>query len=119
MKNKIDKEYKDDFDYINAINKFSNKDMLKLALYQEWVKRRYSKPDSKISIIISLLGVLIGAVVLTWKVKGDQFAHILMIITVILLALSIFMMFIKYFREAENEIDKLNAIRNAIEKLTK
>ena len=118
MSDKIDKKYRDDFDYINEIKKFSRKDMLKLALYQEWVKRRYTKPDSKRSIVISIVGLLLGAVALTWKLKDEPTSLILMLIADILLGLSALAVLKEHWGEQKLEVDKLNAIRNAIEKLS-
>lgn len=49
-----DKEYSEDHDYYNCIQEFDRKDMLTLALYQEWVKRRYTKPTFYKTVGISM-----------------------------------------------------------------
>ena len=109
MNSKIDKEYRTDFNYISEIDKFSEKDMLKLALYQEWVKRRYTKPDTKKSIILTLVGLCLGAIALALKIQ-DTFMYI----PAVMFFMAIFIEIMNYYNEQKQEIEKLNAIKDTL-----
>ena len=119
MKNKIDKEYRKDHDYLIELQQFTNKDMLIFSLHQEWVKRRYSKPDSKRSLGFSIIGILFGVLALTWKLKDDPVVVFIMIISAVLLLSSALSILKELMFEEKSEIDKLNEIRFAIEELSK
>lgn len=66
MKNKCqDINYRKDHDYLLQMQNFKRKDMLLLSLYQEWVKRRYSKPTYYKSLLVTLVGMSIIALSFT------------------------------------------------------
>jgi hypothetical protein len=93
--------------------------MLLLSLYQEWVKRRYSKPDTKRTFGASLFGTLLAVLTLTWKLKEDPVVFIIMMISSLMIFLSLINIYREFKNEENHEITKLNAIRFAIKELSK
>lgn len=118
----IDKEYRDDHDYLSAINKFSNKDMLKLALYQEWVNRRYTKPiwDKSIGLSLFTISLLICSLYLKQENSLDLIKEAILLLSIMVISIVASYIFLTEPKKDENtEVAKLNAIRDAIEFLSK
>ena len=121
MKNCVDTKYKEDHDYLECIEKFSRKDMLLLALHQEWVKRRYTKPTFYRTLTYSIAGIFMASLAVAIKLmdKDDMAAAFIATGSSVMLLFTMITT-IRYQKLDENsEVDKLNEIRKAIEKLQK
>ena len=118
MQNKTDKEYRTNFDYLNEMKKFTRKDMLLLSLYQEWINTRYNKSNTTRALGISIFGIFFGALALTYNLKEEPIAMLIMFISSIFLLLSAISILKEYKNEEKQSIDKLNAIRTAINSLS-
>jgi len=116
----IDKEYRDDHNYLSAINKFSNKDMLKLALYQEWVHRRYTKPTWHRTAGLAIASMVLTSIVLANNFDSNTKWFFIALSSSVLFVFALLYSFSIGTKKDENtEVAKLNAIRDAIEFLSK
>ncbi len=115
----IDEAYRDDHDYCEALKNFKRKDMLLLALYREWVKRRYTKPKFYRTLGVSIVGIFFASLALTYKMKDEPVAMTLMLINSVLLLLLAFSAWVMQKKNEDSEVAKLNAIREAIDSLSK
>ena len=114
-----DLDYTDNHDYLKSIEKFKRKDMLLLSLHQEWVKRRYTVPVFYKSLGITLVGMAIASLAFAYKLLKDDELLVggLMLTNTVIMSILTLYSFWKQRKEEKSEIIKLNAIRQAINKL--
>jgi len=116
-----DCEYRKDYDYLKDMKKFSNKDTLTMALYSEWVKRRYTKPTESRNYGVSIAAILMAYIAFVASIidSSSEVEKIILFISGILFLFAIILAFFKQRKDEKDEITKLNAIREAIEELSK
>ena len=116
---KIDREYREDSDYLPELRQFTRKDLLVLALYQEWVKTRYNKPTTYIIYVLSSLSMVIASMAFLDNVGDFTAENNIMIFATILLIILTFHMLWMNRKSEKLAVQNLNAIRDAIEEFTK
>jgi len=111
-------EYREDCNYLPELRNFTRKDLLLLALYQEWVRTRYNKPTTYVIYILSSLSMVIASFALFINMQDSIIKTIISGATIFLIVLSFYMLWMNKKSESL-AIKTLNSIRDAIEEFSK
>lgn len=95
--------------------------MLLLSLHQEWVKRRYTQPTFYRTLSYTLAGIFMASLGIAIKLidKDDMTAAFIATGSSIILLITMITSMRYQKLDVNSEVEKLNAIRTAIEKLQK
>ena len=111
-------KYREDHNYICELREFTRKELLVCALYQEWVRIRYTKPTPLIAYIISSLILVTATFSLLISIEEGMLQWIIGLVNLLTILLVCYILWMNRKSEA-SEIDKLNAMRDAIEEFSK
>jgi len=118
-------DYRKDHNYICELREFTKKDILVCALHQEWVKRRYTKPTVYIAYIMTSLVMVVASFSLlinvTYGISTTNIGilqYTIVFINLLFIILTSYMLW-KQRKSESSKVEKLNAIRDAIEEFSK
>ena len=113
-------KYRKDHNYLPELKKFTKKDLLVLSLYNEWVRIRYTKPTTYLTLVMASLMMVIASfsILYTMQDATPIIKNIIGVASFLLILLTCNMLW-QQSKNESSEVEKLNAMRDAIEDLSK